>query len=280
MPWHVVAIVLAAAALHAGWNAVVKSGADRVLTMTFVIGVGTVLALPALPFLRPPAPESWLYLGLSVLIHIGYFFFLLQAYRVGDLSHVYPVARGAAPVLVAGGAAVFAGEVLSGVAFAGLLLASLAIASFALHGGRAGLRDPRPVGFAVLTAVFIGSYTVTDGLGVRASGSALGFIAWLFFLSGLPLLGYAAVARRGRIAIHVRDHWKAGLAGGVMAGTAYALVIWALTQGAMAFVSALRETSVVFAVLIGSRVLGEPFGGRRIAAAVAVACGIAVMHLA
>ena len=128
--------------------------------------------------------------------------------------------------------------------------------------------------------LFIGAYTVTDALGVRVSGSPLGFIAWLFLISGLPLLAYARVARPGALGPYARAHWKPALAGGLMCALAYGLVIWALSLGAMASVSALRETSVVFAVLIGWILLGEPFGRRRIGAAMPVGLGIAIMQLA
>ena len=277
---HVTGLVLLAALLHAGWNALVKTAEDRALTMAMVIGFGSILALPVLPLVAAPAEPSWVFLLLSVLLHVGYFFFLLQAYKVGDLSHVYPVARGAAPLLVAGGGAVFAGEFLTPGQLAGLLLASLAIASFAFERGLSALRQPKPFLFGLVTAIFISSYTVTDALGVRASGSPLGFIAWLFLISGLPLLGYAFVARRGAFGPYVRANWKAGLIGGTFCALAYALVIWALSFGAMAFVSALRETSVVFAVLLGWVMLGEPFGGRRVVAAIVVVAGIAIMQLA
>lgn len=280
IPLSVSALVLLAAVLHATWNAVIKAGADRVLTMALVIGVGAVLALPVLPFVTAPAAPSWPYLLLSVAIHIGYFFFLLQAYRVGDLSQVYPVARGTAPLLVAGGGALLAGEALRLGQLAGLVLASLAIASFAFGSGRLEAPSLKPFAYGFATALFIGSYTVTDALGVRASGSPLGFIAWLFLLSGLPLLAYARVARPGALRPYARKHWKPALAGGLVCALAYALVIWALTLGAMVYVSALRETSVVFAVLIGWLLLGEPFGGRRVAAAVLAALGIAILHLA
>jgi len=280
LPLTVAALVLISAVLHAGWNALVKSGADRLLTMATVIGTNAAVALVLLPFVAAPAPASWPYLGLSAIIHIGYFVFLLQAYRVGDLSQVYPVARGAAPLMVAGGAALFAGEALSPLALGGLVLVSLAIGSFAFEGGRAGIKNSKPLLLAFATACFISGYTITDGLGVRASGSPLGFIAWLLLIDGLPLTVYALVVRRGRTVPYLRVHWKRDVAGGLMCALAYGLVIWALSLGAMAYVSALRETSVIFAVLIGWILLGEPFGRRRIAAAILVGFGIAIMHLA
>lgn len=276
----IAALVLLAAALHAGWNAVVKTAGDRVAAMALVMGTGAAAAAMALPFVPVPAAASWPFLLLSAAIHIGYFFFLLQAYRVGDLSHVYPVARGAAPLLVAGGAALLAGESLAAGALVGLVLASAAIASFAFDGGAVRLRDPRPFAFALMTALFIGSYTLTDGLGVRASGAPHGFIAWLLAIDGLPLILYCAAARRGRLGAALRPRWRRGVAGGVMCAGAYALVIWALESAPMAHVSALRETSVVFAVAIGSLLLGEPFGRRRLGAAALTAAGIAIMHAA
>ncbi|MEE8535715.1 MAG: EamA family transporter, partial [Kiloniellales bacterium] len=263
-----------------GWNALVKSGADRLLTMATVIGTNAAVALVLVPVVVAPAPASWPYLGLSAIIHIGYFVFLLQAYRFGDLSQVYPVARGAAPLMFAGGAALFVGEALSPLALGGLVLVSLAIGSFAFEGRRTGKRNSKPLLLAFATACFISGYTITDGLGVRASGSPLGFIAWLFLIDGLPLTVYALVVRRGRTVPYLRVHWKRDVAGGLMCALAYGLVIWALSLGAMAYVSALRETSVIFAVLIGWILLDEPFGRRRIATAILVGFGIAIMHLA
>jgi len=280
LPPYIVGLVLLAAVLHATWNAVIKAGEDRVLTMALVIGVGAMLVLPVLPFVDPPAPESWPYLLLSLAIHVGYFFFLLQAYRLGDLGQVYPVARGTAPLLAAAGGTIFAGETLQPAQLAGLVLASLAIVSFAFESGRITAQSLKLFGYGLLTALFIGSYTVADALGVRTSGSSLGYIAWLFLFSGLPLLVYARIARPGALAPYARAHWKPVLLGGTVCALAYALVIWALNLGAMAHVSALRETSVVFAVLIGWILLGEPFGRRRAAAAILAALGIAILHLA
>lgn len=275
----VAALVLLAAVLHASWNALVKVGKDRLLTMTVIMGVG-LFSVVLLPFVQAPARESWLYLFLSVVIHGGYYFFLIQAYRVGDLSHVYPIARGAAPLLVAGGAAFFADEYLSGLAVSGLLLASTAIASLAFANNNLGQRDLRPFLFGFGTSLFIAAYTVVDGLGVRASGSPLGYIGWLFFLDGFPLILFAAATRQKDIGPYLRAYWKPGLIAGLMAAAGYGLVIWALSLGPMAYISALRETSVIFAAIIGAVLLHESFGPRRIAAAAVVASGIVLMSLA
>lgn len=278
MPLHVAALVLLAALMPAGWNALVKAGEDRVLTMAAVTGVGAIAAALALPLVPAPAPASWPFLALSGLLHVGYFFFLLQAYRVGDLSHVYPLARGMAPLLVALGASVFAGEPMRAREVGGLLLLAAAIGSFAFEGAWSGRRDRRPVLFAMGTAVVISAYTLVDGLGVRRSGSPLGYILWLLVVDGVPLMLYAVATRRERIGAYLRAYWGRCLAGGVMCAAAYGLVIWALGLGAMAYVSALRETSVIFAAAIGSLILREPFGRRRVVAATLVVAGIIVMH--
>jgi drug/metabolite transporter (DMT)-like permease len=279
VPVHVAALVLLAAVMHAGWNALVKTGRDRVLTMALITGMGAGPAALALVVLPPPARASWIFLALSGIIHVGYFFFLLQGYRVGDLGHVYPVARGAAPLLVAVAAALFAGEPIAPTELAALLVISAAIASFAFERPDVGPRDLRPFLFGLTTATIIGAYTVVDGLGVRRSGHALSYILWVLVLDAVPLALYAVATRRRELPGYLRAWWGRGLVGGVMCGGAYGLVIWALGQGAMAFVSALRETSVIFAAIIGATLLREPFGTRRVVAAGLVAGGIVAMHL-
>jgi drug/metabolite transporter (DMT)-like permease len=274
----IAALVLIAAVLHAGWNALVKAGQDRVLTMALVTAVGSLGAALAVPFVAAAVPASWPFLLLSGLLHVGYFTFLLEAYRVGELSHIYPVARGTAPLLVAVGAAVFAGEPLGLRQIAGLGLVSVAISSFALERGWSGGLS-RSFLFGLGTAVFIGAYTVVDGLGVRLSGHPLGYILWLFVIDGVPLGLYTLATRRARILPYFRAHWQASLAGGVMCATAYGLVVFALGLGAMAYVSALRETGVIFAAVIGSALLRESFGRRRVLAATLVAAGIIIMNL-
>jgi len=274
-----ITLVLLAALLHASWNAVIKMSGDRFLTMAMVMGVGSLAAVPLLPWLPLPAPDSRAFLGLSALIHVAYYFFLISAYRVGDLSHVYPLARGTAPLLVATGAWFFAGERLGPLQLAGLLLVFGAIVAFAFESGRGAGWNPRPLLFGLGTAVLIGAYTVTDGIGVRRTGTPLSYIAWLFFIDGLPLAVFALLTRRAQLVPFLRVYWRAGIAGGLMSALAYALVIWALSLGQMAYVSALRETSVVFAALIGARMLHEPFAGRRLFLAALVASGIVFMSL-
>ncbi|HSS66386.1 MAG TPA: DMT family transporter [Gammaproteobacteria bacterium] len=280
LTFHAAALVLLAALFHASWNALVKTSGDRLAVLAMVNGVGSVFAMLALPFVEVPARESWIYLGASIVLHSGYYFFLIGAYRVGDLSHVYPLARGLSPLLVAGAAAVFAGETLAFVAFVGVLLACAGIVSLSFDGGLPWRSDRRPLLFALGTAVFIAAYTIVDGIGVRAAGSVSGYIAWLFALDAIPIVLVACLLRRRELRWTLRTEWKNGVVGGVLALAAYGLVIWAMSLAAMAAVSALRETSVIFAALIGTVLLKERFGKLRLSAAALVAAGVVLMNLA
>ena len=268
-----------AALLHATWNALVKSGGDRLLVLAAVNGTGALVAVVLVTLFDVPAAAAWPWLLLSAVLHLGYYFFLVQAYSAGDLAHVYPLARGTAPLLVTAGAALLAGERLPGAAVAGVVVASAGIASLAFEQGPPWRRDGHALRYALATSVFIAGYTVVDGIGVRASGSPVGYIGWLFLIDGLPLALYALVRRPGAIGPFLRrERWRC-LGGGLASMTAYGLVIWAMSVSAMGLVSALRETSVLFAVLIGVFVLGERLTARRLGAAVAVCTGVAMMHL-
>lgn len=278
MDLSVVALVLLAAVFHASWNALVKVNGDRLTVMALITGGSGLICLPLLPFLPPPDPASWPYLGLSVLWHVGYQLFLLQAYRHGDLGHVYPIARGAAPLLVLGLAFLVAGESVGAGQVAAIIVMAAGIISLAFRGGPPLKDDPRPVLYALGTAVFIASYTVTDGSGARLTGSPHSYTVWLFALNAVPMTAIV-VAVRGRDTLAAcRRHWRHGLAGGALSLAAYWLVIWALTLGPMGPVAALRETSVIFAAVIGAVFLRESFGRFRIAAAGLVAVGILLLR--
>ena len=279
MPTEIVAIVLVAAIAHASWNALVKGDDDRLVTLGAVNAARFVLCIPIVTVLPLPAAASWPYLVLSAILHVGYYVFLISAYRFGDLSKVYPLARGLSPLLVAAGAFAFAGERLSPIALVGVGVACAGIASLSAEG--AAMRDGnqrRGIVFAAGTAVFIASYTVTDAMGARLSGHAVSYVAWLTIIDGLPMLIAAAVLRRAALTRHLADRaWKS-VAGGALQLIAYGLVVWALVLAPMAAVSALRETSVLFAAIIGVKLLGEPLGRRRIAAAALVAAGIVMIE--
>ena len=271
-------MVLIAAVLHASWNALVKVGGDALVRLGLVNLTAALCALPFLFFVSVPALESWPYLIASTVVHQFYYLFLILSYRVGDLSHVYPIARGSAPLLVAVGAYALAGETLN---FQGMLAVALictAILSLAFHGGwREGIG--KPVCFALCTGVTIAAYTLCDGLGGRASGDVFGYIVYLFTIDAVPIVLFTVILRRRVLAKTLRASWRPGLAGGALAFGAYGLVIWAMSLTPMTYVSALRETSVIVAALIGTRLLKEPFGSRRITAASLVAGGVVLLQL-
>ncbi len=280
---HLVALVLVAALLHATWNAVVKVSGDRFFSFTAIRGTGTVLGLCLVPLVPIPAPESWPYLVASVAIHNLYYAVLLQAYRYGDLSHVYPLARGIAPLTVAGLAAAFAGEVPTFGGLFGIALVSAGLVSLMFAGGRPPSlgeegHAAKAVGFAIATGLFIAFYTVVDGLGIRASGYAYSYIVWLNVGEGIPFIVLALATKPREIGPFLQANWKRTTSTGLLVIAAYALVLFALSQGAMAHVSALRETSVLIAAAIGALFLKEPFGRVRIVAAAAIVAGVVLMQ--
>lgn len=275
----VAGLVIAAALAHAIWNTIVKTSSDRLLTHTLVCLTGGLVAAAGLPFLPLPHAGSWPYLILSALLHNGYYFYLLAAYRAGDLSHVYPIARGTGPLIVACLCGPLLGDSLAALGVAGVLLISAGVVGFASGGGLPWRADGRPFLYALATGTFIASYTLMDAAGVRRSGHVISYILWLNCLSPLPLTIFALVVRRGRVRAFLGQHWFGGVAGGIVALGAYGIAVWALSIAGSAHVAALRETSVLFATLIGTRLLGEPFGRRRTIAASAVVAGVVLLNL-
>ena len=276
---HLVFLVLLAAVLHASWNAVVKSSGDRFLSFAAIRGTGTVIAAGATFFVTVPLSEAWPYLVAGWVIHNCYYVVLLQSYRFGDLSHVYPLARGIAPVTVAVLAAIFAGEVPNAGGVAGIGLVSAGIISLMFTGPDMAQGGLKPVLLAVVTGLFIASYTVVDGLGIRLGETALGYIVWLNIGEGIPFMIAAIALRPKEVVPFLKLHWPRTTGTGLLVVLAYGLVLYALSQGAMAHVSALRETSVLFAAVIGVVVLREPVGLRRIAAAAVIVAGVVLLQV-
>ncbi len=266
--------VVGAGLLHAAWNAMLKGGRDTTLDMAIVVAGSAVAAAPFLPFLPLPAPASWPYIGASMVIHVGYYTALVGTYRAGDLSHGYPLMRGVAPLLVAGFGAVVLGEIPGGWTWLGILLISGGVIGIAFVGGGSWLHNGRATAWALANAALIAAYTLVDGAGVRLSGSAASYAAWMFFLDGFPYFLIVAWLRRGELLSYARRHWGRGLAGGAASAAAYAIALWAMTLAPVAAVAALRETSVIFAALLGTWLLKEPFGRARIAGAAAVVAGV------
>ena len=272
-------LVLTAALLHASWNALVKKGGEPEFTIAAYQLVGGLVCLCIVPFVPLPHVDSWPAILASVLIHNIYYFSMAQAYRAGDLSQVYPLFRGLAPVLVAIGAAIFAGEILNAGTLAGLVLVSAGLMSITLFGGTFGKIPPVALRWGLFTSVLIASYTVVDGIGVRKAGNSLSYILWLFVFEVVPIGTWLLLTRRQAWFAYLRGSVGNILFGGIASSTAYGLVIFAMSLGAMGIVSSLRETSVIFAALIGSLFLGEPFGKQRVIAASLVAAGIILMRV-
>ncbi|OHV12276.1 EamA family transporter [Kushneria phosphatilytica] len=273
--------VLIAAALHAGWNVLVRVNLDRLLAVTLIqIGSG-VLALAGLAFVPVPAFAAWPWITLSALMHIGYNVYLARAYRIGDLGQVYPIARGAAPLLVTLVSALWPGEPLTLGEVTGVLVLVGGIVTMAFVGGRHGAAriDRRSVGCALMTSCFIAAYTLSDGVGARANGDALSYTLWLFAVNGL-VMGGVLWKLRGRHALAtLGGYWRVGLGGGAMSLLAYGIAIWAMSRAPIALVAALRESSVLFALLMATLWLKEPLGRGRLMAAAMIFVGIAVMRL-
>lgn len=283
----IVGLLLAAALMHASWNAILKSDqSDRLATFGVIMTTGTVMGLCAVPFLPAIEPAAWKYLIASVLIHVAYYTFLLKAYSYGDLSHTYPIARGLGPLLVALVSGRFIGEHLRAQDIVGVLLLSFGLIALAMPlkaivpkpGARHGLATL----FAVLTGFTIAAYIIADGFGVRTAGPdmahRLSYIAWLCVVEGPWLLVLAIVLRPKSVWVHLRRTWWKGVVGGAIANVGYGIAIYALVLGPMAHVAALRETSVLFGALMGTLLLGEPFGRRRVAAAFVIVVGLVMMN--
>ena len=273
MPVEVTLAVLAAALAHAGWNAMIKSSRDPLLDITLITFLAGVAVLPFLPFVAPPARESWPYLAGSIALHIGYYFAVAGAYRTGDLSHGYPIMRGLAPLLTSVCAIAWLGETPQPLTWLGILLISGGVLSLGLAGFH--WRDSRrSTQWALANAVIIAGYTLVDAAGIRLSGSPAGYVLWLFFLDALPFPVLILLMKKRELVEYGKRFWVRGFVGGVLSAGAYGVALWAMTRAPVAAVAALRETSVIFAALIGAWLLKEGHVRQRIAGAAVVAAGV------
>lgn len=272
-----IGLVLLAALLHASWNALVKASGDPLINMAIVTGTGGIVAVPALLLFPVPGPETWPWLVLSAFVHYAYQLSLVRMYQLGDLSQVYPIARGLAPLGVGLLAAIGAGESLAPLQILGLGLASVAIMALSGLGSR-GASSRSAVGMAVVTAGLIGLYTFSDGRGVRSVENPIFFIGWSFILGSVPMV-LTTIMVRGRDGwAAVREGGLRAIGGGIMATIGYGIVLWAMSRTTMASVASLRESSVLFAALLGTRLLGEPFGRRRAIAALTLVVGLILIQ--
>jgi phosphonate utilization associated putative membrane protein len=283
----VVLAVLFGALLHAAWNALVKSGGDKQLDLALVHLLGALVSLPLLLWVGLPPVAAWPFIGMSLLIHVAYYITLNGAYQHGDLGSTYPIMRGSAPLLVALGSTAVLGETLSPAAWLGIgavtlgvLLVGLARPGETLHHGRA-------IAFALANAVVIAAYTIVDGRGVRISAeagyTAASYVVLLFVLDGIPypalVFARRSAASRQAMLAYARKRWPLATLGGLASLGSYWIALWAMTRAPVAAVSALRETSVLFATALSVLVLKERFGLQRACGAVVIVAGVVALRL-
>ena len=275
--------VLLGAALHASWNALVKSAGDKTVDTALVHFLGAVVALPFALYFGLPRPESWPFIAASLVIHIGYYIALAGAYQHGELGMTYPIMRGFAPLLVALGSGALIGEHPSTAAWLGTVAITVGVALVGLaHPGEA-LHHRKALAFAFANAAIIAIYTVVDGLGVRASGDAAAYVFILFVLDGFPYPLLVWLRRtpqqRRDILTYAKTRWPKAALGGAASIGSYAIALWAMTKAPVASVAALRETSVLFAALLGTWLLKEKFGWQRAAGTAVVVAGVMALRL-
>lgn len=279
MELHVFLAVLTAAALHACWNAIVKGGGDPFISTAHMTIWAVGLSTSLLAFVPFPKPETWLWLVLSAVLHGGYRAALIGMYRHGDLGLVYPIARGAAPLMTAIVTLVLIDERLRPAGYLGIACLALGVLLLSLRGGRLGGIEPKAVGLALLTATFITGYSFVDGHGARVNGSGPGFAIWMFFINSVTMLPVMMAMRGREIVATFPTRWRLALGATGMSELAYFIAIWAMTLAPIALVAALRETSVLFAAIIAVVVLGEPLTRWRFMAAAAIVAGAMLLRV-
>jgi drug/metabolite transporter (DMT)-like permease len=266
-------LVILSAIANAVWNALMKSAGDRFLTMVAIRTVGLVLGLAALPFVDWPAPESWKWLALTAAVMFAYYALLIRSYGVGDMSVVYPLARGLAPLLTTIAAFFAIGETLGLGQIAAVVMISLGIMPLSFGAGASG----GAVGFALATGVSVATYSFFAGLGVRTAGTVLGFQACLEIVMGFGMLCYGITVRHADLVAYARRHGARGLLTGAVSVAGFLAYLVAAQHLPLGPVTALRETSVIFGTVLGTVVLKEGFGLRRLAAALLVTVGIVLL---
>jgi drug/metabolite transporter (DMT)-like permease len=273
-------LVLAAAAMHAGWNAVVKGGADPFVSVTHVSLFSGLTALCLLPLVSIPVAAAWPWLILSAALHTVYRFMLIGAYRTGDMAQVYPIMRGAAPMMTAIGTALLIGEVISVTGFLAVGALSCGVFLMSLKGGRVGAFQGRAVAFALASATATCGYSLADGYGARLNGSGPSYAMWMFVGNAVTMQSIALAMRGRAVYADLPKTWALSAGGGIMSMTAYFIVIWAMTKAPIALVAALRETSVLFGAVIALVILREPLTGWRVLASLLVVVGVVLLRVA
>jgi len=281
LTWTVASAVLLGALLHASWNALVKSSTDKEMDTALIHLIGSLMVIPLLCWVGWPARIAWPYLAASITIHIGYYTALTRAYRHGDLDLTYPLMRGVAPLLVALSAGVTLGEQLTFLGWLGVLGISKGVLVLGLS--QHAFEAPKAVAFALTNAVIIAIYTVVDGQGVRVAGTTLGatsqYVATLFMFDGWPFALLIFARRGAALPRYARQRWPLASLGALASLGSYGIALWAMTRAPVAMVAALREVSVLFAVVIGALVLHESLTLRRLVGASVIISGVMALRL-
>jgi drug/metabolite transporter (DMT)-like permease len=271
--------VLGAALLHALWNAMLKAGADKQLEAIGLAAGSGAVALVAVPFLGAPARESWPWIAASATVHIAYFWLLAGAYRWGDMSFAYPIMRGGGPLIVTVAGVLAFGEVLPWAETLGVALVCAGILAFAAHSAPDAAAQRKSLAFALGNAVVIAAYTLIDAKGARLSGAPVAYALWFFVANGAVIAAVGMLQRGRDVPRHFLRRWSSTFGGGALAVGAYGIALWAMTLAPVALVAVLRETSVVFAAVLGALFLKEPFTARRAGATLAVLGGLIALRV-
>lgn len=273
--------VLFAALLHAVWNALIKVSGDRLVIMAVTTATASLLVIPLLFLLPAPDSASWPFLALSACLHTGYMLLLVRAYGFGDFAQVYPVARGSAPLLTALLGFVLLQEAMLTTELFGMLLIVGGIFALVLERSRGILQLSRPaLVYSLLTGLSISAYSLTDGIGARLSGNTHSFAAWMFFLDGFMVPLVALLRRPKPVLAHtIKSVWKQGFLVAILSTVGYWLIIWAFSMERIAPVAALRETSVLFALLISLFILKERLSLLRIVIVMLIVGGIVFLAI-
>ena len=271
--------VLAAAAMHATWNVLIKVRLDPFASISLMSFGMAIMSLPLLPFVAVPSGITWAWLIASVILHTGYNYFLARAYETGDMAQTYPLARGTAPLMTALGGLVLLGEMPGSVAIGGIGLLCAGTFVMSMRGGAMSALAGKSVVYALITSVFIAGYTLADGSGARSAMDGVSYAVWLFLVEGVWSLIFCVMVRGKRVVRTLLPEWKIGLMAGLLSSLGYGIAIWAMTKAPIAAVAALRESSILFAMALSVVVLGEKLTRWRIAAALLIVAGVVALRL-
>lgn len=277
MDTFVFGIVLFAAFLHAVWNAIVKDGANTVLTTVLVTAFGTIIAAVILLFCVQPARESWLFIMTSVVLQVSYFALVGHIYRISEMSLIYPLMRGTAPLLAALLGIVIIKETLTLPAWIGICFLCGGILSLVFT---QRISSTKGMKLAVLNALIIAGYTLVDGIGVRLSQAPAAYTLWIMVFQGLILVGWRLIVNPMDLIMYAKRYWQLGIIGGMGMMTSYGLALWAMTFSTVVLVAALRETSILFAMMISALFLKEKIGPARLTGSCLIVMGVIILRMA